>query len=159
MNKATEEDYKKIVGKCFINDDHTVIVKVVGIRDDYDSPYYECDHHVDNFLYEKYKKHNTGIWHHQEYIWLQEIAKDRYRPRKEYLRWCLTNQTDMNIHSKDMFRLDVDGNLYVGELCDGDYETYRPISEAVFDDIREEVIKNDGEYEAKFFYDSYDELY
>ena len=147
--EATEEDYKKLIGECFINDNRTVVMKVVGIRDDYDSPYYECDHHVDNFLYEKYEKYNNGTWHQQDYIWLQETAKSQKYPKDEYLRWCLTNQTDMNINSENMFMLGKDGNFYIDTSCGGDYEIYRPMSKATFELIREEAIKNDGEYKVE----------
>ena len=114
--------------------------------DDYDSPYYESDHHVNNFLYEKYEKHNDETWHQQDYIWLQETAKSKKYPDTEYLRWCLSNQTDMNINSEDMFMLGKDGNFYVDTSCGGDYEIYRPISEATFEIIKEEAIRLDGEY-------------
>ena len=143
---ANEEDYKKLIGKCFINDKKTVAMKVVGIMDDYDSPYYESDHHVNNFLYEKYEKHNDETWHQQDYIWLQETAKSEKSPDNEYLRWCLSNQTDMNINSEDMFLLGKDGNFYVDTSCGGDYEIYRPMSEATFEIIKEEAIRLDGEY-------------
>ena len=145
---ATEEDYKKIIGECFMNDSRTIAVKVVGIRDDYDSPYYESDHHVDNFLYEKYEKYNDGTWHQQDYIWLQETAYGKY-PDEKYKRWCLTNQTDMNINSEHMFMLGKDGNLYVDTSCGGDYKAYIPISKSTFELIREEAIKNDGEYKVE----------
>ena len=143
---ANEEDYKKLIGKCFINDKKTVAMKVVGIMDDYDSPYYESDHHINNFLYEKYEKHNDETWHQQDYIWLQETAKSEKSPDNEYLRWCLSNQTDMNINSEDMFLLGKDGNFYVDTSCGGDYEIYRPMSEATFEIIKEEAIRLDGEY-------------
>lgn len=148
--EATEEDYKSKIGECFINDDKTIVMKVVGIRDDYDSPYYECDHHVDYFLYEKYEKDNDGSWHQQDYIWLQEEAYGKYADEKEdYKRWCLTKQTDMNIGGEHMFMLGKDGNFYIDISCGGDYEIYRPFSKATFELIREEAIKNDGEYEVR----------
>ena len=148
---ATEEDYKSKIGECYINDDKTIVMKVVGIRDDYDNPYYKCDHCVDNFLYEKYFKHNDGSWHIQDYIWLQETAKGKhkYAEDKEYLRWCLTNQTEMNVNAEGMFMLGKDGNFYIDTSCGGDYEVYRPFSKATFELIREEAIKNDGEYQVE----------
>lgn len=121
-------------------------MKVVGIRDDYDSPYYESDHYVNNFLYEKYEKHNDETWHQQDYIWLQETAKSEKYSDNKYLRWCLSNQTDMNINSEDMFMLGKDGNFYIDTSCGGDYEIYRPMSEATFEIIKEEAIRLDGEY-------------
>ena len=145
--EATEEDYKKLIGTCFINEDKSIVVCVVGIRDDYDDKYYEADHHVDNFLYEKYEKYNDGTWHTQDYIWLQETAKGRFA-EEEYLKWCLTSQTEMNINAEGMFMLGKDGNLYVDVSCGGDYDVYKPMSKATFELIREEAIKNDGEYKA-----------
>lgn len=147
--EATEEDYKKLIGECFINDNQTVAMKVVGIRDDYDNPYYKGDHHVDNFLYEKYEKYNDGTWHQQDYIWLQETAKSKNYPDDKYLQWCLTNQTDMNVNDEHMFMLGKDGNFYIDTSCGGDYEVYRPMSKITFDLIREEAIRNDGEYIVK----------
>ena len=148
--EATEEDYKSKIGECYINDDKTVVMKVVGIRDDYDSPYYELDHHVNNFLYEKYIKYNDGTWHQQNYIWLQEHAKGKhvYSESQDYLRWCLTSQTDMNINSENMFMLGKDGNFYVDVSCGGDYEIYRPMNNVTFELIKDEAIKNDGEYKT-----------
>jgi hypothetical protein len=145
--EATEEDYKKLIGTCFINEDKSIVVKVVGIRDDYDDKYYEADHHVDNFLYEKYERYNDGTWHTQDYIWLQENAKGRFA-EEEYLKWCLTSQTEMNINAEGMFMLGKDGNLYVDVSCGGDYEIFRPMSEATFELIREEAIRKDGEYKV-----------
>ena len=148
--EATEEDYKSKIGECFINDDRTIVMKVVGIRDDYDNKYYECDHHVDNFLYEKYYKYNDGSWHTQDYIWLQEAAFGKYADRDvDYKRWCLTSQTEMNINAEHMFMLGKDGNFYIDTSCGGDYEVYAPCSKATFELIREEAIKNDGEYKVE----------
>lgn len=143
---ATEEDYKKLIGECFINDKKTSVMKVVGIRDDYDDPYYETDHHVDNFLYEKYEKNGDRTWHQQDYIWLQDTAKNKTYPDYKYRRWCLTNQTDMNINSEHMFMLGKDGNFYIDTSCWGDYEIYRPMNKDAFELIREEAIRRDGEY-------------
>ena len=145
--EAIEEDYKKLIGTCFINEDKSIVVKVVGIRDDYDDKYYEVDHHVDNFLYEKYERYNDGTWHTQDYIWLQETAKGRFA-EEEYLKWCLTSQTEMNINAEGMFMLGKDGNLYVDVSCGGDYDVYKPMSKATFELIREEAIRNDGEYKV-----------
>ena len=146
--EATEEDYKKLIGTCFINEDKNIVVCVVGIRDDYDDQYYEADHHVDNFLYEKYEKHGNGTWHTQDYIWLQETAKGKFA-KKEYEKWCLTSQTEMNINAEGMFMLGKDGNLYVDVSCGGDYDVYKPMSKGTFELIKEEAIKRDGEYKVR----------
>ena len=146
--EATEEDYKSKIGECFINEDKSIVMKVVGIRDDYDDKYYETDHHVNNFLYEKYEKYNNGSWHIQDYIWLQETAHRRDEDHK-YLKWCLTSQTEMNINAENMFMLGKDGNFYVDTSCGGDYDIYKPFNKATFELIREEAIKNDGEYKVR----------
>lgn len=144
-----EEDYKKIVGKCFMNEKKNIAVKVVGLRDDYDHPYYEADGHVHEFLYEEYEKYDDS-WHNKQYNWLQETAKGAYAEyNKEYLKWCLTSQTDMNVGSEEMYHLGKDGNLYVDITCGGDYVVFTPISPATFEVIREEAIENDGEYEVE----------
>ena len=135
--EVTEEDYKKLVGKCFINEDKNVAVKVVGIS----------DQDIDNFLYEKYLKSNDETWHTQDYIWLQEAAKGKYA-EEEYKKWCLTSQTEMNINAEEMFMLGKDGNLYVDYSCGGDYDVYKPFGKATFELIREEAIERDGEYKA-----------
>ena len=136
--EATEEDYKKLIGTCFINEDKSIVVCVVGIS----------DKDIDNFLYEKYEKYRDGTWHTQDYIWLQETAKGRFAEEK-YLKWCLTSQTEMNINAEGMFMLGKDGNLYVDVSCGGDYDVYKPMSKATFELIREEAIKNDGEYKVR----------
>ena len=142
---AKEEDYKKIIGTCFMNKGKDIVVKVVGIRDDYDDKYYESDHHVANFLFEKFEQYGDG-WHIQDYNWLQETARGQGEYGKKYMRWCLTSETDMNIASESMFMLGKDGNLYVDISCGGDYDVYKPMNAATFELIREEAINNDGEY-------------
>lgn len=145
---AKEEDYKKIIGTCFMNTDKSVAVKVVGVRDDYDDPYYKTDHHVDYFLFERFERRRDGSWHIQDYNWLQETAKGEY-PDEKYLKWCLTSETDMNIGSERMFHLGKDGNLYVDITCGGDYDIYRPVGSALFELIKSEALENDGEYKAR----------
>jgi len=132
---ASEEDYKRNIGKCFINNDKTVVIKVVGLRDDYDNKYYVSERYIDNFLYEKYEKYIDDTWHVQDYIWLQDTAN---RDEK-YKRWCLTPYTEMNINSEEMFKLGKDGNFYESD----NYDVYKPMSEATFELIRKEAIDND----------------
>lgn len=143
-----EEDYKNIVGRCFINNDKSIAVKVVGIRDDYDDPCYKSDHHADNFLFERFERYSDDSWHVQDYNWLQETAKGKY-PDEKYLKWCLTSETDMNIGSESMFHLGKDGNLYVDITCGGDYDVYKPISSIRFELIKDDALKNDGGYKVK----------
>ena len=131
-----KEDYEKIVGKCFINDTKDIVVKVVSVsdKDDYE------------FLYEEYEKYRDDNWHNKDYIWLQEHAKGRF-PDEDYLKYCLTTQTEMNVACEEMYHLGRDGNLYVDISCGGDYMIFTPMtSNVTFEMIREEAIKNDGEY-------------
>ena len=136
---ASEEDYKKIVGKCFINKEVGVAIKVVALSDD--EPI--------NFLFEKFIQYDDGSWHISEYNWLQETAKGKYADPK-YLKWCLTSETDMNINAEEMFMLGKDGQLYVDVSCGGDYDIYGELSAAAFQLIRDEAIKSDGEYYVKW---------
>ena len=146
---VTDEDYKKIVGTCFINGRKNVALKVVGLRDDYDHPYYKSDGHMHEFLYEQYEKYDD-TWHNKDYIWLQETAKGAYAEQnKEYLKWCIDSQTEMNIGSEEMYHLGKDGNLYVDITCGGDYIVFTPMSAATFEVIKAEAIENDGEYKVE----------
>lgn len=142
-------DYKAIIGKCFRHDD--VVLKVVGIRDDFDNKYYKSGHYESNFLYEQYECYNDE-WHIQEYIWLQESVYGKYasaNDKKEYLRFCITPNTEMNIGREGMYMLGKDGLLYTDDDCSGEcYTCYEEISNEVFEKIRIEAIANDGEYKV-----------
>lgn len=146
-------DYKAIIGKCFRHDD--VVLKVVGIRDDFDNKYYESGHYESNFLYEQYERY-CGGWHIQEYIWLQEMVYGKYaseHDKNEYLRFCITPNTEMNIGREGMYMLGKDGLLYTDDDCSGEcYIQYKEISNEVFEKIRTEAINNDGEYKPEGTY-------
>lgn len=144
---VSDEDFENLVGKCFMNEQKTVAIKVVGLRDDKDNPYYESSHYIEEFLYEEYEQYGNDRWHTPDYIWLQETAKGGHEP--EYLRWCLTSQTDMNTFSENRYMLGKDGNLYVDMTCGDDYMIFRPISNTLFERIRQEAIENDGEYKVE----------
>ena len=125
------EDYKKLVGKCFMCDDSWA-VKVVGI--DPNNP--------NEFLYERYEKYNDESWNVQDYIWLQDMAE---RDPK-YKKYCLTPQTEKNIASESMFHLGSDGNLYESVDCDAFYK-YTPMDSERFEEIKKQAIENYEEYE------------
>lgn len=143
-------DYKAIIGKCFRHDG--IALKVVGIRDDFDNKYYEKGHYETEFLYEQYECYNDE-WHIQEYIWLQESVYGKYASvsdKKEYLRFCITPNTEMNIGREGMYVLGKDGLLYVDDDCSGErYIRYKEIPNEVFEKIRTEAIENDGEYKVE----------
>ena len=143
-------DYKAIIGKCFRHDN--IVLKVVGIRDDFDNKYYEAGHYETEFLYEQYECYSNE-WHIQDYIWLQESVYGKYASvsdKKEYLRFCITPNTEMNIGREGMYILGKDGLLYVDEDCSGEcYTRYEEIPNEVFEKIRAEAIKNDGEYKVE----------
>ena len=123
------EDYKKLIGKCFMCDDRWV-VKVVGIDLE----------NLAEFLYERYEKYNDGSWNVQDYIWLQDSAE--YDPK--YKKYCLTPQTEKNIASESMFHLGSDGNLYESVDCDVFYK-YTPIDKERFEEIKRQALENDKE--------------
>lgn len=143
-------DYKAIIGKCFRHDN--IVLKVVGIRDDFDNKYYEAGHYETEFLYEQYECYSDE-WHIQDYIWLQESVYGKYASvsdKKEYLRFCITPNTEMNIGREGMYMLGKDGLLYVDEDCSREcYTRYEEIPNEVFEKIRAEAIANDGEYKIE----------
>ena len=135
-------DYKAIVGKCFRHGN--VVLKVLGIRDDFDYKYYK------SFLYEQYERYNDE-WHIQDYIWLQDIVYSKYTPesyKNEYLRFCVTPNTEMNIGREGMYLLGKDGLLYKDVNCSGESYRFEEIPNEMFEKIRTEAIANDGEYEV-----------
>ena len=125
---TTEEDYKKIKGKCFIKENgNDIVVRVEDII----SPQYP------EFLYEQYDQYSDGSWNCKDYNWLQGTAA--YDP--EYRKYCLTDQTDMNIGSEEMYLLGKDGNLYV--TIEGDeWLRFIPFDSDKFEKIKEEALKN-----------------
>ena len=120
------EDYKKLIGKCFLCDNRWVI-KVVGIDLE----------NLEEFLYERYEKYKDGSWHVQDYIWLQDIAACD----PKYKKYCLTPQTEKNIASESMFHLGSDGNLYESVDCDAFYR-YTPVDKERFEEIKKQALEN-----------------
>ena len=131
---VSDDDFKNLVGKCFANHDKTIVLKVTGLRDDYDSPYYEDDYHISNFLYEQFEQDFLGDWCEEDYNWLQDTAE--HDP--EYKRWCLSKYTNMNIGSEGMYHLAVDGNLYSWVDCD-EYYRFHEISQEEFEEIKQSI--------------------
>ena len=140
------DDYKAIVGKCFRHKD--IVLKVLGIRDDFDNKYYKVDQLEKEFLYEQYEFYNNK-WHIPDYIWLQDMVYDKNatkEDKEEYLRFCFTPNTEMNIGREGMYLLGKDGLLYADYHCSGEYTQYKEIPNETFEQIRQEAIDNDGEY-------------
>lgn len=126
---TTEEDYKKIKGKCFIKEDgNDIVIRVEDII--LDAP--------GEFLYEQYDQYSDNSWNCKDYIWLQNTAT--YDP--EYKKYCLTDQTEMNIGSEDMFHLGKDGYLYTTVDCGEDWYRWIPFDSDKFEKIKEEALKN-----------------
>ena len=126
---TTEEDYKKIKGKCFIKENgNDIVIRVEDII----SPEFT------NFLHEEYVKYFDDSWNCKDYNWLQNTAV--YDP--EYKKYCLTDQTDMNIGSEEMYCLGKDGNLYVTVECGDEWYRFIPIDFDKFEKIKEEALRN-----------------
>ena len=124
------EDYKKIMGKCFINERMGVAVKILEIPDD---EYYQVEPY--EFIYERCNKWIYG-WDFEDYIWLQNQTKEKYKKLK------LTPYADMNIASEGMFHLGKNGRLYTNISCDDEYYEFTEITADEFEKIRNEAIKN-----------------
>ena len=137
--ESTEDDLKQMIGQCFMSKDGKTAVKIVGMRDDRDNKYWnQCWY---EFLFEKYEKDYEGDWMCQDYIWLQEQANEDDEDAEKYKRWCLTDQTDMNIASESMFHIGKDHHLYVDYTCASDYEEFAPMENPEqFERIRAEAI-------------------
>ena len=126
-----DDDYKDILGKCFINKGLGIVLGILDCPEDLDN--YE-------FLFEQFEKWDSdGEWHCKDYIWLQNCGD------VEYEKYQLTTQTGMNIASENMYHLGKDGNLYLW-TGDSEHEYYKfvDLDEREFENIRKEAIKNDG---------------
>lgn len=137
-------DYTKLVGKSFINNKLGLAVKVIGI------PEGNENHHWTprEFLYEAFYQYRDKTWHQNDYIWLQHQAYGNFA-KEEYIQWCITPQTDINIASENAFSLGKDGCLYQTVSCGDDYYKFKPLKDSKFEKIRTEAIENDGEYEVQ----------
>lgn len=125
------DDYKYILGKCFINKGLGIVLGILDCPEDRDN--YE-------FLFEQFEKWDSdGEWYCKDYIWLQNCDD------LEYEKYKLTTQTEMNIASENMYHLGSDGNLYLwtGD-CENEYYKFIPLDQHDFDNIREEAMRNNG---------------
>lgn len=124
-------NYKDILGKCFINKGLGIVLGILDCPEDRDN--YE-------FLYEQFERWDSdGEWYCKDYIWLQNCDD------LEYEKYKLTTQTEMNIASENMYHLGSDGNLYLWTgNCENEYYKFIPLDQHDFDNIREEAMRNNG---------------
>jgi hypothetical protein len=123
------EDYKKIMGKCFINEEIGIAVKILEIPDD---EYYQIEPY--KFIYERCDNWIDG-WNFEDYNWLQEHTG-------VYEKYKITPYANMNIASENMFHLGKNGKLYTTVDCGDEYYEFTEISSDEFENIRNEAIKN-----------------
>ena len=123
------DDYKKIMGKCFINEEIGIAVKILEIPDD---EYYQIDPY--EFIYERCDNWIDG-WNFEDYNWLQEHTG-------VYEKYKITPYANMNIASEGMFHLGKNGRLYTNISCDDEYYEFTEITSDEFENIRNEAIKN-----------------
>lgn len=122
-------DYKKIVGKCFINEEIGVAVKILEIPND---EYHEIEPY--EFIYEMCENCIDG-WNFEDYNWLQEHTD-------AYEKYKITPYANMNIASENMFYLGKNGKLYTTVDCGDEYYEFTEITVDEFEKIRNEAIKN-----------------
>lgn len=123
------DDYKKIMGKCFINEEIGIAVKILEIPDD---EYYQVEPY--EFIYERCDKWIDG-WNFEDYNWLQEHTG-------VYEKYKITPYANMNIASEEMFHVGKNGKIYTTVSCDDEYYEFTEISSDEFEKIRNEAIKN-----------------
>lgn len=132
-----EVDYdfvKTLVGKCFADRGKHRLIKILGVRDDTDNPYWESCRYWEEFIYEEVDKHRDGTYSFDDYHWLQEDYND------DLAKFRLTPQADMNIAAEEMFHIGKDGCLYVDYCCDRTYYKFKEVKPEVFEKAREEAI-------------------
>jgi hypothetical protein len=127
------EDYKKIMGKCFINERLRIAVKILEIPDD---EYYQIEPY--EFIYERFDEWYDG-WTSEDYNWLQEQTQDKYNEFK------ITPYANMNIASEGMFHLGKNGKLYTSVECGDDYYEFTEITVDEFEKIKNEAIENNDQ--------------
>lgn len=123
------EDYKKIMGKCFINERIGIAVKILEIpNDEYDQiePY--------EFIYERCDNWIDG-WNFEDYNWLQEHTG-------VYEKYKITPYANMNIAAEGMLHVGKNGKIYTNIACDDEYYEFTEITADEFEKIRNEAIKN-----------------
>ena len=122
------EEYKKIMGKCFINEEIGIAVKILEIPDD---EYYQIEPY--EFIYERCDNWIDG-WNFEDYNWLQEQTG-------VYEKYKITPYANMNIASEGMLHLGKNGRLYTNVSCDDEYYEFTEITSDEFEKIRDEAIK------------------
>lgn len=122
------EDYKKIMGKCFINKEIGIAVKILEIPND---EYYQIEPY--EFIYERCDNWIDG-WNFEDYNWLQEQTG-------VYEKYKITPYANMNIASEGMLHLGKNGRLYTNVSCDDEYYEFTEITADEFEKIRDEAIK------------------
>lgn len=127
------EDYKKIMGKCFINEKIGIAVKILVIPDDEYNPIEPYE-----FIYERFEEQFDG-WASEDYNWLQNQTREKYEKLK------ITPFANMNIASEGMFHLGKNGKLYTTVDCGDDYYEFTEITVDEFEKIRNEAIENNDQ--------------
>lgn len=127
------EDYKKIMGKCFINEEIGIAVKILVIPDDEYNPIEPYE-----FIYERFEEQFDG-WASEDYNWLQNQTREKYEKLK------ITPYANMNIASEGMFHLGKNGKLYTSVECGDDYYEFTEITVDEFEKIRNEAIENNDQ--------------
>lgn len=124
------EDYKKIVGKCFMSKHMGIAVKVLLVPDD-------TDHNLEpyEFIYERFDEFSFGGWEIEDYNWLQEQTD------KMYNRYKITPYANLNNASENMFHVGKNGNLYTSVDCGDEWYEFTEISNEEFEKIRNEAIE------------------
>ena len=130
----TYDAYKVLKGKCFIIKG-CMAIKVLDVpNDEYDN--------IDSyeFIYEKFDLVNDSDWEPEYYNWLQEQTEDKYKKYK------ITQYSNMNIASEDMFHLGKNGKLYTTVDCGDEYYEFAEITKEQFEEIRNEAITNESNW-------------
>lgn len=130
----TYDAYKILKGKCFIIKG-CMAIKVLDVpNDEYDN--------IDSyeFIYEKFDLVNDSDWEPEYYNWLQEQTEDKYKKYK------ITQYSNMNIASENMFHLGKNGKLYTTVDCGDEYYEFAEITNEQFEEIRNEAITNESNW-------------
>lgn len=130
----TYDAYKVLKGKCFIIKG-CMAIKVLDVpNDEYDN--------IDSyeFIYEKFDLVNDSDWEPEYYNWLQEQTEDKYKKYK------ITQYSNMNIASENMFHLGKNGKLYTTVDCGDEYYEFAEITKEQFEEIRNEAITNESNW-------------
>ena len=124
------DEYARVIGKCFLNKELGVAVKILLVpdEDDYNLNTYE-------FIYEKFENNLFG-WEPEDYIWLQEQTDEMYKQYK------ITPYAELNNASENMFHVGKNGNLYTTVDCSNEWYEFTEISNEEFEKIRNEAIEN-----------------